>query len=247
MSLISSGMRHEAVDFTQKACRGSMAIMLTDYSPDASWRLQVHVETADGGWFYLGAVDTIPPLASPTRTQNRLIAVASIPGALNWKVYAELLVGTPSRNTTEVRAEMKMSSAEEYAAGCCPLVAIPGNSVNIGIGSQTPTGAPPVGQRITLYTGSGFSLDADVAYLGAGSAFVQQHDAGSTDPLSNATMIGIGYPVAVPATQTLLLEWEPGRRFLRGFTLALSRTQIIYTSAAPETISAFGQWSTSHD
>lgn len=242
MADIRGDQRHQSVSFRQKDPRSSMAIMLSDSSPDASWRLRIEVETADGGWFTLGAVDTIPPAVLLVQDPNRLVAVCSIPGALNWKVYPELIVGTPIRNRKVVMGEMKLSSCPEYAAGCCPLVAIPGNSVDVNGPSQTPTGPPPVGARLSLFTGPGFSLLANVVYLGVAVAppFVQQHDAAPSDPLSDATMVGIGYQF--PALRPLMLKWDPGLRFEKGFTLALSSTINTFTAAA-DTMSAFGQWS----
>lgn len=250
MSEIQSGQRHQGVSFTQKETRGSMSIMLTDFSRDASWNLRIDVETADGGWFVLGAVNTIPVGAAPIVIPNRVIAVCSVPGALNWKVTASLNFGSPSPNRSVVFAEMKLGSAPEYAAGCCPLVPIPGNAVEVGAGpSQTPNGPPPELPIVRLFSGSGRALALDVAYHGPGgiSLFAQQHDANSTDPLSNATMVGIGWPFLLPATQTITFRWGPaseGRSFSRGYTVALSTTQDTYT-APPEahTISAFGQWS----
>lgn len=245
MSQIQSGQRHQAVSFTQKEPRSSMAIMLTDYSLDASWQLRIEVESADGGYFVLGAVNTVPVNATPIKNPNRVIAVCSVPGALQWHVYADLNFGTPVKNRTVVFGEMKLSSVPEYAAGCCPLVPIPGNSVDVnGGGDQTPTGAPPIGQRITLFSGPGFATSLDVAYLGVGmaAAFAQVHDAAATGAISTGTMISIGYPFSLPATQTILLKWQQKpRRFKKGFTVALSTTQNTLTNSA-ETISAFGQW-----
>lgn len=253
MTQINSGARPIAVTFRQKEPRSSMAIMLTDYSPDASWRLRVEVETSDGGYFVLGAVDTIAPNALRIKSPNRVVALAAIPGAIQWHVFAQLLAGTPAKNATNVFAEMKLCSAEEYGGSCCPLVAIPGNATNvnldpsgggIGVGQQTPTGAPPIGTSILLFTGAGSALAADVAYLGAASAYVQVHDRGfSSAPVSTATMLGIGYPVDVIVAQTILLRWPEGRRFVDGFKVALSTTQNTFTASA-ETISAFGKWTT---
>ena len=252
MSQIQSGQRHQAVSFEQQEPRSSMSIMLTDTSPDASWNLRIEVEIADGGWFTLGAVNTIPVGASAIVIPNRLIAICSVPGALNWKVTPTLNFGTPQRNRTTVFAEMKLSSVPEYAAGCCPLVPIPNNATEVGVGagpSQTPTGAPPSGQRIiTLFTGPGRALALDVAYTGTFMVpiFAQQHDAPAGGALSDATMVGIGWPFLLPATQTITLRWSPakeGRLFSRGYTVALSTTQNTYTLPPEgESISAFGQW-----
>lgn len=229
-----------------------MAIMLTDRSPDASWRLRIEVETAGGGFYLLGAVDTIPVQDATIVIPNRVVAICSVPGALQWKVFADLLAGTPLKNNTSVTADMKLASVPEYAAGCCPLVAIPGNSVDVNAPpgpSQTPTGAPPSGQRIiTLFTGAGRALALDVAYTGTFMVpiFAQQHDAPAGGALSNATMVGIGWPFLLPATQTLTFRWGPaseGRSFSRGYTVALSTTQNTYTlPPEAESISAFGQW-----
>lgn len=250
MSQIQSGQKHQAVSFRQKEPRSSMGIMLTDYSMDASWRLRIELETADGGYFVLGAVDTTPVNATLIKIPNRLIAVCSVPGAVQWHVFADLLAGTPAKNRTSVFGEMKLSSVPEYAAGCCPLVAIPGNSTNVNEDgpSQNPDGPPVPGAIVRLFSGPGRALALDVAYLGAVMVpiFAQQHDANSTDPLSDATMVGIGWPFLLPATQTLTFRWGPaseGRKFDRGYTVALSTTQNTYT-LPPEsnTISAFGQW-----
>lgn len=253
MSGIRSDQKHQAVAFKQKDPRSSMAIMLSDSSPDASWRLRIEVETADGGIFTLGAVDTIPPNLLVVTDPNRLIAVCSIPGALQWRVFAELLAGTPLQNRTTVLAEMKLSSCPEYAAGCCPLVAIPGNSVDVNTPpgpNQTPNGPPPEIQVVRFFSGSGRALALDVAYHGAGMGtfFAQQHDVNTTDALSDSTMVGIGWPFSLPTTQTITFRWAPaseGRLFSRGYAVALSTTQDTYTRP-PEmnTISAFGQWST---
>jgi len=222
-----------------------MAVMLTDYSQDASWRLRIEVETAGGGFFVLGAVDTIPVRASAIVIPNRVVAVCSVPGALQWKVFADLLAGTPQKNKTSVIAELKVSSVPEYAAGCCPLVAIPGASTDVNSPpNQTPDGPPPQGQRVLIYAGSGFAVMADVALIGVdgAGAYVQMHDAGPSDVIGDATMVGIGFPVSAPLNQTILLDWtERRRRFNRGFTLASSSAQNTY-SASLFPISAFGQW-----
>lgn len=251
MTQINSGARPIAVTFRQKEPRSSMAIMLTDYSPDASWRLRVEVETSDGGYFVLGAVDTIAPNALRIKSPNRVVALAAIPGAIQWHVFAQLLAGTPAKNATNVFAEMKLCSAEEYGGSCCPLIPVPGNAVNvntdtIGLAQQSATGGPPSGPTLLLFAGSGWATSADVAYLGAASAYVQVHDLGfgGAGP-STATMIGLGYPVDIIVAQTIYPRW-PGserRHFMSGFTLALSTTQITYTASA-ETISAFGTWET---
>lgn len=247
MSQIQSGQKHQAVSFEgPKEPRGSMSIMLTDSSFDASWNLRIDVETVDGGWFTLGAVDTIPVQAAPIVIPNRMIAVCSVPGAIDWKVTASLNFGTPQKNRSSVFAEMKLGSSPEYAAGCCPLVPIPGNSTEVGGGpNQTPNGPPPHGPSLRLFSGGGRALALDVVYLGrAGSGFVQQHDADSTGPLSDATMVGIGFPIGMPAT--LQFRWSPadqGRKFSKGYTIALSSTQITYTApVAGEVIAGFGQW-----
>ena len=249
MTQINSGNRREAVSLRSKEAMSSMSIALTDYIPDASWRLRVEVEVHDGGRFALGAVDTVPTNALAVRNPNRVVAICSVPGARNWYVYHELLAGTPTPGHSEIYADIKLSEVEEYGAGCCPIAPIPGTSVDVGdTDNQGPVGGPPIGTRLTLYTGSGFALAADAAYLGVGAdpTFLQLHDAGASDPVSTASMIGIGYPYALPTDQTLILEWAPGRRFKRGFTLALSLAQNTFVGTA-ETISAFGQWSVWHD
>lgn len=249
MSQIDSGQKHQATSFKVKGNLSSMAVMLTDSSPDAVWRLRVEVEVADGGVFMLGAVDTVAPNALAIRNPNRVVAIASIPGARNWRVFSELLAGTPTQNRSMVIAEMKLTECDDYASGCCPLVAIPGQSVNVNEGpSQTPTGAPPIGRVLRLFAGSGRALALDVAYLGNGlvASFAQQHDAAPADALSDATMVGIGWPFSLPATQTLTFRWSPedqGRKFAKGYVVALSRAQNTYVlPPETETISAFGQW-----
>jgi len=250
MSQIQSGQKHQAVSFTQKEPRSSLSIMLTDFSPDASWNMRIDVETADGGWYTLGAVNTIPVQAASIVVPNRVIAVCSVPGALNWKVTATLIAGTPQKNRTEVFAEMKLGSVPEYAAGCCPLVPIHGNATDVSEDgpSQSPNGPPTLGRIVRFFSGSGRALALDVAYAGTFMVpiFAQQHDVNSTDALSNSTMVGIGWPFLLPATQTITLRWSPaseGRKFSRGYAVALSTTQNTYTlPPEAETITAFGQW-----
>jgi len=249
MAQINSAGRREPVSFQTKDARSSISICMTEYTPDASWRLRIEVEVEDGGRFVLGAIDTIQPRFRAIRNPNQIVAVCSVPNARNWYVYHELLTGTPEPGHSQIFAEMKMSVAQEYAAGCCQLVPIPGHSIDIEtVDSQSPTGGPVVAPRITLVSGPGFALAADVGYLGIGAdpALVQLHDAGATDAIATATMLTIGYPFLLPATQTILLQWDPGIRFLRGFTLALSLTQATFTASA-ETIVAKGQWALDHD
>lgn len=254
MAQINSAGKREPVSFQTKDVRSSISICMTEYTPDASWRLRIEVEVEDGGRFVLGAVDTIQPRFRLIRNPNQIVAVCSVPNARNWYVYHELLTGTPQPGHSQVFAEMKMSVAPEYAAGCCPLVAIPGHSIDIEeIDSQSPVGGPPIGPRLTLHTGPGWALWADVAYLGGPvemevPSFVQLHDAGVSDAVSTATMDGIGYPfMSTPINfQTQRLPWKPGRRFRKGFTLALSSTQNTFTAKAAD-ISAFGHWAIDHD
>lgn len=249
MSQIQSGQKHQAVTFEgPREPRGSMSIMLTDFSPDASWNLRIDVETVDGGWFVLGAVDTIPVQAAAVIIPNRVIAICSVPGAIDWKVTASLNAGTPQKNRSAVFAEMKLGSSPEYAAGCCPLVPIPGNATETGSGggpSQSPNGPPQAAPTLRFFTGTGRALGVDVVYLGrAGSGFVQQHDFDTTGAPSDASMVGIGFPIGTPTT--LQFRWSPaeqGRKFSKGFAFALSSTQITYTAPAPgETIAGFAQW-----
>lgn len=230
----------------------SVCISLSDESFDASWRLQIGVQLKEGGWSILDSVDTVPPNRSRSRSPNRVIAYATVPGATNWQIIATLLAGTPTSarvGSTICFADLSISTSPEFAGGCCAVVPVGGNAVpsTVTSGGQTPTGAPPAGTAVLLYAGSGVALAADVAYLGAGAAFVQIHDLGaSTVGPTTASMLGIGYPVDVavgPLAPTLLLKWPEGRRFANGFTVALSTTQNVYTASA-ETISAFGRWDT---
>lgn len=230
----------------------SVCVALNDESFDASWRLQIAAQLKEGGWSILGSVDTVPPNRSAARSPNRVVAYATLPGATNWQIIATLLAGTPNParvGSTTCFADLSIASSPEFAGGCCPIVAIPGNSIpsTETRGEQTPTGAPPIGTSILLYAGSGTALAADVAYLGAGGAFVQIHDLGvSTVGPTTTSMLGIGYPVDVavgPLAPTILLKWPEGRRFVNGFTVALSTTQNTYT-ASVETIAAFGRWDT---
>lgn len=231
----------------------SVCISLNDESFDASWRLQIGAQLKEGGWSVLDSVDTIPPNRSRSRSPNRVVAYATLPGATNWQVIATLLAGTPNParvGSTTVFADLSISTSPEFGGGCCAVVPVGGNAIPSNVttgGNQTPTGAPPIGTSILLYAGSGTALAADVAYLGAGAAFVQIHDLGvSTVGPTTASMLGIGYPVDVavgPLAPTLPLQWPEGRRFSNGFTVALSTTQNTFTASA-ETISAFGRWDT---
>lgn len=246
MALITSANGRQAVSFKGDSRRSSMAVLLTDYSIDASWRLTIEAKTEDGGYFLLGSVDTVAVQNLRIKNQNRIVAIASVPGASQWNIYAHLLSGTPARNHTNVTAEMKLSAAEEFGGSCCPLIAVEGLAIpsTSTDGRQTPTGAPPTGSSILLFAGSGTARAADVAYLGAASAFVQIHDLGiSAVGPTTASMIGIGYPVDIIVAQTILLNWPEGRKFANGFTVALSTTQNTFTPSA-ETISAFGRWDT---
>lgn len=244
MSQINSGNKRNPVAFVNKDCRSSISISITDYVADASWRLRVEVEVEDGGRFCLGAVDTVQPRFRVIRNPNCAVAVCSVPNVRNWYVYPELLTGTPTPGHSEIFAEVKFSSAPEYAGGCCPLVAVPGHSTNVNeVGDQSPDGGPVVGPRVTLFTGPGYALAADIAYLGAGIApvFLQQHDAGASDPVSTSTMISVGLLMNTTTFQTRLLSWERRRRFDNGFTFAMSTSQTAFIAAA-DTIAAFGQW-----
>lgn len=108
-------------------------------SDDASvWRLDVHAEDAHGRSF-VGAVETVPPganaagLSPGPSSAARYVAIASMPGAKIWHVYARKVAGSEDRR----RGAILRMATTDYP-GCCGIV--PMNSSIVIAGGGTGAG-----------------------------------------------------------------------------------------------------------
>ncbi len=128
----------EPVGFGDSSGRSSLQVAISDESRDASWRLLVEV-FADG-WQVLGAVDTVPRSSIPTGDRpQRVVAVASVPGARDWRITPYLIRGTRPTGASAVRARLSLSSVDDLTGGCCPLANVAGlSTLATGLPSTSP-------------------------------------------------------------------------------------------------------------
>lgn len=168
----------------------SFALALADSSGTQTWRFDIE---AGGPAFHarLGTVISSPPsIGGPS---ERVVLVASVPGATAWRVVARPFSdgAAPNRAASWIQA-----TASRDMGGCCGLRALNGATVfsegqyshDAGIGAGV--SAVPSGARVLRWSATAVGADGTVAITGlpvitirAGNAFTGEPDGlrGPTD------------------------------------------------------------------
>lgn len=203
---------------------------------DASvWRLEVHAENVHSRSF-LGAVETVPPGApSPgaglprgPSAGGRYVAVAAMPGARVWHVFARKVAGSSARNRAAI-----LRMATTVYPGCCGI--LPMNSSIVVAGGGDGGGLDEGASGVTDFDGfiaggaSARARGARVKMLslvaGAGAA-TATFDAGFVPPVA-------GRVITVPAFQPFTLTPQK---------MVVNRAAVGTVTFAGVVQSAFVEW-----
>jgi hypothetical protein len=124
--LINSNARSEVLRGRRSRPCPAVSISLGDLAPDNEWFVEVRARRDEGGFVLLGSVQTTAPGRG---ARDRLVAIASCPGAVEWSVRC-LPVALLDDGET-LSAEVSLSVAP-YAGFGPALVAVPPASTLVG-------------------------------------------------------------------------------------------------------------------